>query len=325
MIRSTTHHPAMVATEHHDATTDISTTPVHNPSSLCLTPCEVGGPTMLALKQALVDDAAAQENVPDMLGRVLDLLIAKNDQRAASECHGPVMLLLFESSSRCPLSPSEYLRRILKYTNTSPCNVLMGLVYLQRLKDTAEGRIRLTSFNIQRLLLTSTMLASKFHDDYFASNKQWALVGDLPLKELNELELDMLFHLRFSLTVTREEYDHRRNELEQLDPAAAAQGDTQASTACMSTACEQPPAQERCWDAFYQVASCKSGLDSRASPKSVSSNAAYSAPSTVCEDCVEDAPSREVAGQHHKVICVAHGLFHVKLGDEGNADVLWCQ
>ena len=73
------------------------------------------------------------------------------------------------------------------------------------------------------------------------------------------------------------------------------------------------------------AASRKSGLDSRASPKSVTSDAAYSAPSTVCEDCVEDAPSREVAGQHHKVICVAHGLFHVKLGDEGNADVLWCQ
>ena len=261
----------------------------HNPSSLCLTPCEMGGPTMFALKQALVDDAAAQENVPDMLGRVLDLLIAKNDQRAASECHGPVMLLLFESSGRCPLSPSEYLRRILKYTNTSPCNVLMGLVYLQRLKDTAEGRIRLTSFNIQRLLLTATMLASKVHDDYFASNKQWALVGDLPLKELNELELDMLFHLRFSLTVTREEYSHRRNELEQLDPAGAAQGGTQASTAC-----EQLPAT-RCWDAYYQAASCKSGSDSLASPKSVSSDAAHSTRSTVCEDGVEDAPSREDA------------------------------
>ena len=34
-----------------------------------------------------------------MLGRVLDLLIARNDQRATSECHGRVMLLLFESST----------------------------------------------------------------------------------------------------------------------------------------------------------------------------------------------------------------------------------
>jgi len=98
----------MVATDAHGAAT--TDAPAHHPASLCLSPCEAGGPSMLSLKQALVADAAAHEDVPDALGRVLDTLIARNDQRGA----GTATLPLFESLTRCPLKPSAYLRRILK-------------------------------------------------------------------------------------------------------------------------------------------------------------------------------------------------------------------
>lgn len=98
--------------------------------------------------------------------------------------------------------------RILKYTRTSPCNLLIGLIYLQRLKNQTGRQLVLTSFNTQRLLLTASMLASKMYDDYLASNSQWALVGGLSLQELDQLELEMLFQLGFSLTVSREEFDH---------------------------------------------------------------------------------------------------------------------
>ena len=49
--------------------------------------------------------------------------------------------------------------------------------------------------------------AAKFLDDHYASNKQWALVGDLSTRELNTLELAMLSALDFQLFVTREEYN----------------------------------------------------------------------------------------------------------------------
>jgi hypothetical protein len=179
------------------------------------------------------------------------------------------MLPLFESSTHCPLTPSAYLRRILDYTNTSPCNVLVGLVYLQRLKDQANARgcirLALTTFNIQRLLLTATMLASKVHDDHCAPNKQWALVGDIHLREFNELELDMLFCLQFSLTVTREEYDHRRKELEQLVPVQTA-------------ACEPSASWYR--DACRNATACTEDADPSDSPCSVSSDTAHSSEAT---------------------------------------------
>jgi len=164
---------------------------------------------MLDLKQAFIDDAAAYENIPDLLGRVLDKTVARHDQCHRSEpARARDSLSVFEGKTRCPLHPSQYLWRILQYTRTSPCNLLIGLIYLQRLKNQTDGQLALTSFNTQRLLLTASMLASKMYDDYYASNCQWALVGDLSLKELNGLELEMLWQLGFSLAVSREEFDH---------------------------------------------------------------------------------------------------------------------
>ena len=283
------HRPA-VSDAHRPTSPAADDRPAVASARLRLSPCEAGGPDMLALQAALVADAAAQEGVSDALGRVLDMLVARNDQLAA-ERRGPAALPLFEGATQCPLSASAYVRRMLKYTNTSPCNVLIGLIYLQRLKDQADGRVRLTSLNIQRLLLTATMLASKTHDDYFASNRQWALVGDLPLKELNELELDMLFHLRFTLAVTREEYDHRREEVAQLDPAAAVAARAERDEAPGTDVATHSPAAVRVWDTFHKAAAGKGGAstaDPSDSPRSVSSDGAHSTRSTVCEECEED-------------------------------------
>ena len=109
----------------------------------------------------------------------------------------------FECHSPCPLLPSRYVERIMKYTQCSPCTLVVAIVYLQRLKDreasgpSAAGAgcqpLRLTSFNIQRMFLTAMMIAHKFLDEPVCSNKQWSLVGDLTVKDMNNLELHMLW------------------------------------------------------------------------------------------------------------------------------------
>ena len=63
----------------------------------------------------------------------------------------------------------------MKYTQCSPCTLVVAIVYLQRLKDreasgpSAAGAgcqpLRLTSFNIQRMFLTAMMIAHKFLDE----------------------------------------------------------------------------------------------------------------------------------------------------------------
>ena len=181
-------------------------------------------PTFAESVEMLRADAEAQETVIGLYCRVLQSTVAENDKRIEHQtAHGgsqrPPAHPLFEGAHPCPLSASEYVKRILQYTRCSPCNLVVGLIYLQRLKDSdRDGKQTvLSSYNIQRLLLTALMLASKFLDEPHCSNKQWALVGDLSVKEMNSLELEMLWLLKFSLNVSREEYDQCFQVLEALD------------------------------------------------------------------------------------------------------------
>jgi hypothetical protein len=164
---------------------------------------------MLEFLDAAKADYEGQLCIAEIAGHLLDRTVhaIREGDRDLPKAHAACPL--FESAVSCPLEPSAYLRRILKYSQCSPSAVLVGLLYLQRLRESVaeDTPLRLTSFNIQRLLLTAVMLASKFLDEPVVSNKQWALIGDMTAREMNALELEMLWRLRFTLNVTREEYD----------------------------------------------------------------------------------------------------------------------
>jgi|NorSeaMetagenome_1021524.scaffolds.fasta_scaffold105701_1 hypothetical protein len=169
--------------------------------------------------------AAAQESLPGPMGRVLDMAVSRSDALAARPRGRCCLCAPFEGNRPCPLPPSEYLQRILFYTKCSPALCVIALVYLQRLKDSGHHRLpALTSFNIQRMLLTSMMIAHKFLDEPVSPNAQWALVGDISVKELNRLELKMLWALQFSLKVSHAEYLNCRAALEAADQSASASG-----------------------------------------------------------------------------------------------------
>jgi hypothetical protein len=159
-----------------------------------------GGPAMSEFTQTMKDDAAAQEHIIELLGTLLDKTVQRNDGLGRKSD-----LPEFEAGKACPLTASAYLKRIMKYGCCSPCCVVVGLIYLQRLKQ-RNPTVCLTSGNMQRLLLTSVMVAAKFLDDLYYSNKHWARIGGLNLQELNTLELKLLFQLSFSLCINREEY-----------------------------------------------------------------------------------------------------------------------
>ena len=168
---------------------------------------------MLELSAVIKNDAAQQLSIVKIVGCVLDMCILLKPASKLPDDQSP--MTQFDGRKPCPLKPSAYLHRMLQYTNASPCTFLIAVVYLQRLKD-QTGTLRLTAYNYQRFLLTAVMVASKTYDDFYASNKQWALVGDLEVKEINALELDLLFSLKFHCTVTREEYDESRTAIEDL-------------------------------------------------------------------------------------------------------------
>ncbi|KAG2214710.1 hypothetical protein INT46_000929 [Mucor plumbeus] len=63
----------------------------------------------------------------------------------------------------------------------------------------------INSYNIHRLLITSIVVASKFTSDIFYANSRYAKVGGIPLVELNQLELELLFLLDFQLYIPLED------------------------------------------------------------------------------------------------------------------------
>lgn len=177
---------------------------------------------MMDITMCLTLDAEAQEHLADVLGRVLERTLQLNDMMVNDSQGYGCAYPLFHSKSKCPLSPSAYVLRILKFSAASPCNLVVALIFMQRLQDlkgneASDKNLLLTSYNIQRLLLTATLLACKLYDDCYASNKQFAAIGDITTSEMNVLELEMLFALNFSLAVSREEYDHFRNAILDAD------------------------------------------------------------------------------------------------------------
>ena len=60
----------------------------------------------------------------------------------------------------------------MQFGGISPCCLLIGLIYLERLKE-REPLLCLTSNTLQRLLIIAVMEAAKFFEDSCYSNKHW--------------------------------------------------------------------------------------------------------------------------------------------------------
>jgi hypothetical protein len=152
----------------------------------------------------------------DMTKALIPAVVSLLEERIE---HNDALVLPPGSKFVMNISIRDYMKRIEKYSGASPCCYAVGLIFLERLKsakrqreDIEDGPL-LTSATYQRLVVTSIMVAAKFLDDYYHSNKHWALIAGLPTSEINELELDFLGQLGYRLHIQREEYDWFAQEL----------------------------------------------------------------------------------------------------------------
>ncbi|CAH0518729.1 unnamed protein product [Peronospora belbahrii] len=160
---------------------------------------------------------------------MLDDTIDSNDERghAIVETLAIVIESMMRTSDRMPLgyyhktkfeafrapgiSVRDYLTRIHKYASCSPECFVLGLVYMDRLHQ-MQG-FALTELNVHRVIITSVVLAAKFFDDHYFNNAYYAKVGGIPCPEMNELEVEYLLLINFSLHVSSETYARYYNEL----------------------------------------------------------------------------------------------------------------
>lgn len=87
---------------------------------------------------------------------------------------------------------------------SSECFII-AFIYAKRLASKHDGVL-----NLQNLLpsfLVSLIVASKFLDDFYCRSAYFSAVGGVPVKVLNDLELQLCFLLDFNLSVSKEEFD----------------------------------------------------------------------------------------------------------------------
>ena len=72
------------------------------------------------------------------------------------------------------MKASKYLQRIYKYSSVSVSCFIASLIYMERFKVKYPSLL-LNSHSLQRLLLVPTMVASKYLEDTFYTNRCWSV------------------------------------------------------------------------------------------------------------------------------------------------------
>ncbi len=151
---------------------------------------EQDGQTFIDFIDCFKQDAADQIDTLRMAIEKISATMVYFQNSAAEQAEA---LGIFEGPPLC-CTAERYVRRMMKYGGCSPCNVIIGLMYLERIQRSTCPILELNPSNAQRLLLTAVMVACKVFDDIYYSNKYWGMIGELSASEMSELELRYIAH-----------------------------------------------------------------------------------------------------------------------------------
>ncbi|CAD5125158.1 DgyrCDS13401 [Dimorphilus gyrociliatus] len=100
----------------------------------------------------------------------------------------------------------------------SPCSMMLGMIYIERLKKSNKGYLK--SITGSELFLISMMVASKYSfdqdQDEAVFNGEWAESGDLETSEINDLEREFLTAINWNLFIERDDFYNTLSKLEYL-------------------------------------------------------------------------------------------------------------
>lgn len=166
----------------------------------------------------------ADHSVAGVLGDIVarmvgDAGVERASQRTCFHCHTPPQISL-----------PEYIARIQKYVQCSHEAFVLSLIYIDRLLARNSGLV-LNHLNVHKVVFTSILLAVKFHDDDYQSNKQYSRIAGISLAELNKIEVEFLKMVDWRIEVSLYEYmdyhTHRFLAHDCSDVAYAVRGTTQ--------------------------------------------------------------------------------------------------
>ncbi|KAL8972669.1 MAG: hypothetical protein Q9183_000417 [Haloplaca sp. 2 TL-2023] len=95
----------------------------------------------------------------------------------------------------------KYVLQVLSSTRLPSSTILMGLYYLATRMSllSSGGRYPTARGRVYHMLTVALLLGSKFLDDNTFQNRSWSEVSNIPVKELNDLELDWLLSIDWKM------------------------------------------------------------------------------------------------------------------------------
>ncbi|ORM40739.1 Cyclin-U4-1 [Babesia sp. Xinjiang] len=152
---------------------------------------------------------ATDDSFVNMLSNALIRIVNNNESRKG-------VVTRFHSMSAPPISIPDYVNRIARHVRCSNECFVLALVYIDRITKMHKNFV-VSILNVHRLIITAVMLAAKFSDDVYFSNKFYAQVGGVNVTEINMLESQFLSMLNFQLYVSALEYESCRMEVEKTN------------------------------------------------------------------------------------------------------------
>ncbi|KAJ2995952.1 hypothetical protein NUW58_g1133 [Xylaria curta] len=111
---------------------------------------------------------------------------------------------LSQHTTPCP-AYKKWVNSILSTTQVTQNVVLLALLFVYRLKKT-NPKVNGNPGSEYRLLTVALMLGNKFLDDNTYTNKTWAEVSGISVKEIHVMEVEFLSNMRYGLLTSKEQW-----------------------------------------------------------------------------------------------------------------------
>ena len=108
------------------------------------------------------------------------------------------------------ISIYKYLQRIILYTNIEENTLVSSLIYIDRL---CIKNMPVNIYTIHKLLFSCILIALKVNEDCFYKNNYYSEISGIPLKELNQLEYNLLILLDFQTNISLKVFNEYKNGL----------------------------------------------------------------------------------------------------------------
>ena len=157
------------------------------------------------------DQSFNEFSIIQRISQAIDDIINENEEENNKNSLVDCDYSLFSHKIIPKISIEDYLNRIQKYSELEDSTLIIALIYIDRLLE--NKNIKLSIYNVHRILFTAVLLAIKYNEDEIYENNIFAEIFGVSNKELSNLESEFLDLIEFNLFITKKIFQLYYNKI----------------------------------------------------------------------------------------------------------------